>query len=285
MRNPSRPPSALAVVAATLLGMSLAGCLGSEGDGADEGPRLPALEMDWSLTRCEFGVALFDVPVEVVTAYVPEGFRVLSVAEVGALANGAPLAPPNPTEGGNFGIEVFDCEEGRGLDGPVQGLGYGSYFTAVEPPADLRRDVDLHFVKWDTLVPDAPRRALLQSYGLPVREGSATVETTFVPGAGSLTSYTGTLDFGGEETLTFEGASLVPQGTVTFVEFMPTAGGMAEWSTSAQITSGGVGPQTVTVPSAGRATDILGGSGVYRGVGFSGIATFADGLIRVPAQP
>lgn len=273
------------VVPAMLLALlSLSGCSGLFGDDqAAQGPRLPALELDWSLTRCEFGVAILDVPAEVVAAYVPEGFRILSVAEVGALGGGAPASPPNPTGGGNFGVEVFECEEGRGLDGPIAGLTYGSYFTAVEPPADLRRDVDLHFVKWDTLVPDAPRRALLQSYGLPVREGQASVQAT--PVQDSIASYTGTLDFGGEETLGFEGSSLVPQRTVSFVEFMPTAGGFAEWSTTAEILSGGVGPQTVFVPSAGRATDILGGSGEYRGVGFSGVATFSAGLLKVPAQP
>ncbi|HUR26501.1 MAG TPA: hypothetical protein VM327_10860, partial [Candidatus Thermoplasmatota archaeon] len=68
-------------------------------------------------------------------------------------------------------------------------------------------------------------------------------------------------------------------------EFMQTPGGLAEWSTSATITAGGVGPQMVMVPSAGKAADILGGSGQYRGVGFAGVVTFSDGVLKVPAQP
>lgn len=271
-------------VAAVLVLVALAGCNGRGSDGPD-GPRLPALELDWSLTRCRFGVVLVEVPADIVAIYVPDGFRVLSLGEVGAQANGAPVPPPNPTGGGNLGIEAFQCEEGRGLDGPVAGLAYGSYFTAVEPPEDLRRDVDLHFVKWDTLVPDPERRALLQSYGLTVREGTATVETTLVDGVDFVASQSGSLDFGGEESLLLEGSSLSPQGMLTFVEFMQTPGGLAEWSTTASIEAGGFGPQSVTVPSAGKAADILGEPGVYRGVGFAGIATFSDGLIRVPTQP
>ncbi len=145
----------------------------------------------------------------------------------------------------------------------------------------MRRDVTFHFVKWDTLVPDEPRRNVLQSYGLTVREGTATVEQPFLQGP--LSSYTGTLDFGGEETLTFEGSSLAPQDPVTFVEYMVTPNGLAAWSTTVEILAGGVGPQTVIVPSAGKAADIV-GSGTHRGVGFAGLANFAGGLIEAPGH-
>lgn len=259
--------------------VAFAGCSGDDGTPERGGP-LPALSLPWSLTGCRFAVILIDVPAERVQPHVPEGFRVLSVAEVGLGGEAGPVA--DAAGGGNFGIEVFQCESGQGLDGPVDGLSYGSYFTAVEPPAGLRRDVSYHFVKWDTLVPDAPRRALLQEYGLPVRDGSGTVETDVTQG--SLTSYTGTLDFLGEETVTFEGASLAPQEPVTFVEYMRTATGLAAWSTTMEFASGGPGPQAVVVPSAGKAADVV-GSGTHRGIGYSGIAAFSGGLLEVPGQP
>jgi hypothetical protein len=270
------------LAAAILVMLPLAGCSGlSLGEEEDPPTALPALALPWGLTDCRFGVVLLDVPAAIVQAHVPEGFRVLSLAEVGVEGNTGQDIPQDPNGGGNFGIEVFQCDEGLGLDGPVEGLSYGSYFTAVEPPAELRRDVTFHFVKWDTLVPDAPRRALLQSYGLPVREGSATVTHSLTQGA--LTSYTGTLDFGGEETITFEGSSLAPQQPFTFVEFQRTPNGLATWSTTGAIAVGGVGPQTVTVPEAGLANDVV-GAGVLRGIGFAGVATFSNGLIEAPAR-
>ena len=269
-----------ALLLATLLAsVAFAGCSTDDGTPERGGP-LPALSLPWSLTDCRFAVILVDVPAERVQPHVPEGFRVLSVAEVGLGGDPAPV--PDPAGGGNFGLEVFQCDSGQGLDGPAEGLSYGSYFTAVEPPADLRRDVDYHFVKWDTLVPDTPRRVLLQGYGLPVRDGLGTVETEVLQGP--LTSHTGTLDFFGEETVTFEGQSLAPQEPVTFVEYTRTSTGLAAWSTTMEFTAGGPGPQTVVVPSAGKATDVL-GSGMHRGIGYSGIATFSGGLIEAPAQP
>lgn len=256
------------------------GCL-ERLDGNGDAEPLDDLRMPWGLTGCRFGVALIDVPAEVVAAYIPDGFRSLSVAEVGIGGNTGRQVP-NPTDGGNFGVEVFQCDEGVGLDGAaVQGMMYGSYFTAVEPPPALRRDVTFHFVKWDTLVPDEPRRGLLQSYGLNVRSGTASVGQPVLQG--SLSSYSGTLDFGGEETLTFEGSSLAPQESVTFVEYMVTPHGLAAWSTTVEVVAGGVGPQSVVVPSAGKATDIL-GAGTHRGVGFAGIANFAGGLIEAPGH-
>lgn len=270
-----------------LVAMALAGCADgkpsiSTPDGLTPASALPALELAWGLTGCRFGVALIDVPAADVQPFVPEGFRILSVAEVGVEPN-APMDVPNPRGDGNFGIELFQCDEGVGLDGTVvPAIVYGSFFTAVEPPMELRRDVDFHFVKWDTLVPDEPRRELLQSYGMPVRNGTASVTQRL--GQGSVSSYAGTLTFEGGESYTFQGASALPQAGVTFVEYMVTPGGLAAWSTTVEFLVGGVGPQTVTVPAGSFAAEVL-GSGTFRGAGFAGIANFAGGLIQVPAQP
>lgn len=263
-----------------LLLASLAGC--SSEDGTPGRGSLEALELPWSLTGCRFAVVLVEVPAERVAAHVPEGFRVMSVAEAIGGEPGLGAGAPSPNGDGNFGVEAFQCDEGQGLDGTVAGLSYGSYVTAVEPPAELRRNVDLHFVKWDTLVPDEPRRLLLQQYGLLVRAGSAVV--ALGPAQGSLASYTATLDFGGEETLELAGNSLAPREDFTFVEYTRTPRGLATWSSTLDVSQGGSGPHTVVVPEGGKATDVV-GRGEHRAFGFAGVADVTGGLIEAPAVP
>src|SRR5687767_5211523 len=98
----------------------------------------------------------------------------MSAAQVVAQEGGAAVSPMNPSDEGNFGIEMFTCDAGVGLNGSVPDLVYGSLFTAVLPPAAMRvPGAKHHFVKWDVLIPDADRRALLQSEGVPAVDGKA----------------------------------------------------------------------------------------------------------------
>lgn len=235
--------------------------------------------MTWTMSGCNFGVALVAVPASAVQPFVPEGFRVLSVAETGAEGQvGQDL--PNPQEDGNIGFEVFQCESGEGLDGAIDGVVYASVFTGVEPPAELRRDVQNHFVKWDVLIPDAPRRGALAAAGIPAHGGNASVETEVA--AASATSYRGTVTIDGLGELSFTGRSIAPLPDGAFTEYTETPQGLVEWNMQYRLTAGGVGPQTVVVPDGAWFNEII-AAGTHDGFGFSGVTDFYEGSILLPA--
>lgn len=238
-----------------------------------------ASALPWTLTTCKFGVAILEVPASAVAPFVPDGFRVQSSAEVAAEGQ-AGQDVPNPRGDGNIGFEVFECLEGAGLGENVTPMVYASVFTGVEPPADLRRDVENHFVKWDVLIPDEPRRELLGARGIPVHAGTASISMeTFA--AGQLTAYEGTLQIEGIGDFSFSGRTAAPLPDGAFAEYTQTPDGLVEWSMKYRLTSGGAGPQSVTIPDGAWFNEIL-PAGSYDGAGFSGVIEFYEGSITFP---
>lgn len=270
------------VVLAVLTTATLAGCSGGGDSGSsteddDAALGLPARVLPWGLTDCRFGVALVAAPAARIALLLPPGFRSISLAEVGM------AGAPNPNNDGNFGMELFECASGIGADGQeIPGMVYSSYFTAVEPPGALAEDVTYHFVKWDVLVPDADRRALLLSYGVPARGGS--VEFAQGRDDGNTALHSGSVTWEGRAAETFTGAAAVEQTDGSFVEFTQTPGGLAAWRTNFTWSGGGLGPQVVVPAAGGMAAEVL-GTQPKMGVGFSGRASFVGGSISLPAQP
>lgn len=259
----------------------LSGCSGQQPpSGGEPLVGLPALSIPWGLSDCDFAVILVDVPAADVAHLVPEGFRVQSVAEV-ALGGQTGQPVPNPRNDGNLGLELFRCADGTGLPNEtLDGVSYASIFIGVEPPADLRRDVDNHFVKLETLVPDDARRELLAAYGLPVVDGDASFPLSSDT-AGY--AYQGDLEMNGTR-YQFQGVGLAPLSSTTFAEFTQTPHGLAVWSMEYGLASGGGGAQSVTVPAGSRAAGIL-GAGTHYGGGFAGRGTFHSGMLELPAVP
>src|SRR5688572_25765079 len=127
------------LLALALSTLALAGCSGSddaEATAAVTSGGLPARELPWTLTNCRFAAFVLGVPAAAVEPFVPDGFTVQSAPQV-AIGGQTGLPVPNPVDDGNLGIEAFECDEGMGLDGPVAGMTYASFFVGVEPPADL----------------------------------------------------------------------------------------------------------------------------------------------------
>lgn len=270
-----------------LAGVVLAGCSG-RAPPADDGPALPALparELPWSMQGCTFVAAVLQVPVSVVAPFVPPGFRVMHAAEFaleGASGQGLPT-PPTGGDDGNIGVEAFQCADGAGLDGEVvPGLTYASFYTGVEPPAELRRDTPFHFVKWDVLIPDQARNQLLASYGVPVHNGTATASLGLI-GQQSLAQVTASTDFGfGPFTFDAKALAPFPDDRCGFVEFTPVPTGFVEWTMACHFVTGGVGPLTVDVPVGSWFADAI-GAGSHDGLGFIGVVDFAQGSIKLPA--
>jgi hypothetical protein len=279
----------------------LSGCVGQSSD-PGEGAKdetvagLPETTVAWSMTGCKFGATFWPVPAASVTPFLPPGFRSKSIQEFVAEGFLPQADVPNPANDGNVGVEVFQCTQGVGLEGPLDGMGYASFYSGVEPPAELRRPgVSFYFVKWDTLIPDAPRRDLLASYGLPVHAGNTSV-TVDVPNSGISTTfpqpvalapatYDGRLEFGPHGGFTFSGRSGAPLPDGSFVEYMQTPGGLAEWSMAYSFRAGGAAAeQSVTVPAGSWFAEAF-GEGEHDAQGFLGIIDFASGSLRIPAQP
>lgn len=254
-----------------LLLAALPGCLGSTGGGGS-GASVPSSTGDaipWSMTDCAFVVAFVPVPAERLQPLVPEGFTVS--------AGGGPLAT---VQGGAYlGVEAFQCASGAGLDGAeVAPLEYGSFFTGIEPPADLVvADADVHFLKWDVLVPDAPRREALVAEGLPARTGSARIERTLAAAPQLVASLT--LDEVGAFRIegAIQGAATPDAGT--FVEFMPRDdGGVGLWRADWDTQALEQGRAILTFEPGSWAAGVAGERAT--GAFITGTWSFANGSIR-----
>lgn len=146
----------------------VAGCAAPGGDDAAPAPDEPPTQrvIPWGLTECRYLVGWTEVDEAALAPYVPDGF---TLSRAGLLPGGA-LARPY------LGFEAFTCASGAGLDGIVEQMTYGSVFTEVEVPEPLQDDESLFYVlKWDVLVPDAPRRELMAAQGFGARDGTAFV--------------------------------------------------------------------------------------------------------------
>lgn len=271
----------LLLTLAGIAALSLAGCASDAPEPDATAETLPALHLPWSMTGCRFAVLVLGVPASAVEPYVPQGFRVQSVAEV-AIGGQTGLPVPNPAADGNFGIEAFQCDEGTGLNGMVPGMTYASFFAGVEPPEELRRDVANHFVKWDVLVPDAPRRELLASYGVPARNGTAVMAADVV--GGLVAELSGSFAAEGMGSFGLDARAGIPLPECSFAEFQPLASGaLATWTMECAVVSGGGAVGTVTVPADSWAAKVV-GPGAHQGGGFAGIVDFSEGRIELPEQ-
>lgn len=263
-----------------LLSVGLAGCIADEPSNS-AGTGLPAVQLprpdsiEWGLTQCQAAIVLFDVAAEKVQPHLPDGFKPLPVA------SGVSGVPANPASGGSFGIEMFTCQQGIGLNETVESIAYGSYFAFAEPPAELKdATADYHFVKWDVLVPDEARRTLLQDVGVPALNGSAAFESFTLDG--SKGALRGTLNMTGDHV--FEGTTYAPgPATVRFLEFTAVPDGLAVWKMDVTTTAIGIGPGKVTVPGGTLAADVL-GTGTHEGTLMAFKGDFASGLVDLPPE-
>lgn len=255
--------------------LALAGCLGDDepdidttyGELTEDGLVLP-----WGLSDCQAAIAILPATTGAVSPYLPPGFRSLSMEEV--IETGTDLAGE-----ANLGVELLVCDSGANLTGDEPDMAYASYFTAVEPPEDLRENVTLHFVKWDVMIPDDERRMHLQSLGIPAVPGDGS--WNLHQGQATNWVFNGQLDLDGA-SFTFTGATLQPAPSdVTFVEFQETDRGLVRWHATVDTTRLGSGPATVTLPSSGMASDIV-GLPVSPAAAFGGMVTFTESTITVP---
>lgn len=193
----------------------------------------------WGLSGCKGVIVLVPTPAESLRPHLPSGFTAVVPDSV------RQMLPPDPRLDAVFGLEVLECAEGEGLDGPIDGLDYASFWTFVQPPRrHARHRHDLSFVKWDTLVPDAPRRDLLVDHGLRARDGVVTFDrwTPLAPDAGVAFDVGWT--FAGGEAYRFAGTAATPVDfRGSFIEFSPASDGLARWQTkfAAPLAFGGAG--------------------------------------------
>jgi hypothetical protein len=235
--------------------------------------------LDWGLTDCRGVIALVPSSPEVLEPHLPDGFAATFPAGVAA------LLPPDPRLEAVVGLEVLDCAEGVGLHGTVEGLDYASFFTFAEPPAHLRSpDRDFHFVKWDVLVPDAPRRDVLRRYGLAARDGEATFRT-WLPGAGG-TAFDVGWTFEGGEGYRFRGVAGAPVDFIgSFVEHSSAGNGLAAWTTQFEAAAATGGAGVVELAQGGFPARVLGRTVADAYFLVPAGLDFVDGLITLPAQP
>lgn len=258
----------------------LSGCLQSADDAANNAldaagvePAAPAV-VAWGLSDCQAIAALLPADSAAVAPYLPEGFTALTFEEV--VGSGTDIQGE-----ANFGVEILVCAEGVGLNETVTNMVYGSYFMAIHPPTELAEDATFHFVKLDMLVPDAPRREFLQAAGMPVVDGTGAFQLFQGAANAGVTAATLTMD---GATHTFRGTGGAPFDPVgNFVEFTPTADGLAIWRTDYTWRALGVGPMTVDVAGGTLAADVL-GTGPSSGAAFVGVVTFSNASLTLPAQ-
>ncbi|MEX2291828.1 MAG: hypothetical protein WD794_16065 [Mycobacteriales bacterium] len=220
----------------------------------------PGRTLEWGLTDCRGVVALIPVDRATLQPHLPAGFSPTLPPSVAA------LLPPDPRLEAVLGLEVFDCVQGEGLHGPVEGLDYASFWTFVEPPAHLAdHGKQLTFFKWDTLVPDEPRRELLREYGVPARDGHVALDLwsdEVVPSTGSgapAVALDAGWSFDGGERYTFTGVATAPvEFAGSFVEYGHAGTGLAKWATDYRSLRALGGAGAVTLDPAGFPAQALG---------------------------
>lgn len=228
--------------------------------------------LPWGLEGCEYIVGMIPVEPSALEPHLPEGFVAVPFLN---------LAAGTPADRAILGVEAFVCERGATLDGESTGMEYGSFWTSVRPPEELaHEDASLHTVRWDTLVPDAPRREALAAAGLPARAGSAEVRDA--PG-GREARYeldgVGAMDL--SMTMTRRPIAAPPSGIA--VEFMPAeGGGLAVWRAD-YAWEGEVlgGHGHVTLPEGSWPAEVAGGARVPAQF-HAGRWSFTNGSVTLP---
>lgn len=224
--------------------------------------------LPWGFTDCDMVAYFTAVPAEALAPFLPPGFRSLSLQELAI-----PTAPPT-TQLANFGAEMLDCREARGLRTNITDGSYGSYFTAVEPPAELfNASHGLHFIKFDVLIADPDLRAELDAAGVPAVGGSASFvrfgDPTGTAPTGAPIPAEGSIYIGAGGAGLFDGAGLAPypDPPASFDEFAPLPdGGWAISEATVLQETILAGPGTFQPPANSIASAILGTTNPVPGV-------------------
>lgn len=204
--------------------------------------------MPWGLQGCQYIVAWGYVEAGALLPYLPDGFRPRTSGGVGPQAL---LQEPVL-----FGADAMQCASGRALDGNVSPLDYGYIWAAADPPeAFLQDGVDPgeHYAKWDILVPDAERRAVLAGRGVPVHAGAAAV----AEGAGGIDASVSLDGFG---TITIRGIATQEIGGFdgSFVKMSASAEGVVAWRAHALSGPRMTGSSTLEFPPGSWVAQVIG---------------------------
>ena len=216
-----------------LLVAGLAGCLGEASEptpappdqgGGEVAPGAPTT-LTWGFSDCRWVVAAIPTQADALADHLPANFTPMTPEEMGL--------PPVPGSDAVMGLEGFECAQGQGLNGTVEGFVYSAYWSPVHPPDHHAREgAGLQFVKWDTVVDDTPLRERLATAGVPAVEGNVTIATFEQSPAGLVFDMSVTV---GSETHTFQGSAGQEgdEGMKNFTarEFTSTEDGMVYWDT------------------------------------------------------
>lgn len=261
------------------------GCLsGSEADPSTEEdtPATPdddeqaTLVIPWSLTNCTAVAAAVPVDSEVLSSHLPSGFTPWTPAEAGL--------PPHPTADAVLTLEAWRCEQGSTLDGEtMKEMSFGAIEAPVHAPEGIPVAEDAYTpYSWQMLIPDEPRRALLQDAGVPAVAGTVDLSGYTPTPAGSVFSVRWELD---GEAYTFTGTTQRPmdRGTVAEEEITIADGGYAVWSSTIVDDQVVTGTGTLEVPAGSLAAEIIGSESTQAFL-LTGEPGFEDGRITLPAQ-
>lgn len=258
MRPPVRP--------LLLLPLLLAGCARPAEDEAPAEPLVFATD----LLDCQVAVGLVPVPAARLAERLPEGWRALGTEDLGL--------PDDPRGDAVLGVEAARCATGYG--GNATDASYASYFAPVEPPEALRAaDARFHFLKWETLVHDAPVLLALQEAGAPAFPG----DVAFGPRVPGAEAFEARFDLNGTHVLRATGPvpSYPDLARFSFVEHQPLAGGAyATWRATAASDPLTVGGATFQFPP-GFARRAAGGERA-EGYVLVGRTTFSDATVTIP---
>ena len=230
---------------------AVAGCVEPDRDGGSETRPAEAVArtLPWGVSGCAFAIVAIQVDEAELAARLPEAFALRP--------GGLPRLPAAPRA--SLELDVYACASGVGLNGTVEPIGYGSAYAAVDVPSALREDgYGAYFVKWDFLVPDADRRAVLVAGGLPARAGAA--EVALPSASGGPIEAELTLDGAWGFGLTGVVGALEPQGgPLPFMEYTPLADrGLARWHARLHDAEIGTGTGVVTLTPGSWVADLAG---------------------------
>lgn len=229
----------------------------------DPGPDPTAAldEIPWEIRECRFAYALVAADAAAVAALLPHGFAFARPVGSRVLV----------------GFEANECGSGTGLEGPVSPQAYASFWVGVQPPDGLGEAGAAHFVNFDVLVPDQPRRELLRSWGTPAHDGR--VAFTEPAEGGIRVEYA--LDGVGSFAISAAGASPGPGPAGTFDQWTPGTSGSTYWRTGFAATEMFQGPGLLEVDPASRYASWFETHAVPAVVTF-GDWSYTAGLIRRP---